>query len=440
MSGKGLILEAASFYTHDKPVLIYGPVYFYIQAFIMKILGFSEWVFRLVNFFSAIGILFFMNHVMRKRVSKKIRISILILLSFDTIFLQNAHSGRMDLLALLFIMISYIPLINIRHSFRDSVFSAVFALLALLTTPRSAIFLLPIAFWLINKIFKEKRILPSLSFIAIVLCGYFIWIVLGFGGVKEFFSYYTSTSVREGSNNLFDSFVGGNLNIRPFQIPLIFFTLITFFLSKKREWTWLTVICITNIVVFYLTVKDTGLYSALIIPFWLLLLAENINSMSSSLSRLKFLPILIPAFVSISIFTIKAVIIWGSLEERKPGNIYEWVKSNIPAGSRVVGDYKYYYAVIKSESDFQFIELGETVKDRLQYHLNAYHADYILTSAETQKETLETYLAGIGSYNEIDIKLHQSTGKIPQLIKRVALKLPVTFSNTYEGKMYKIVR
>lgn len=437
--GKGLILQAAPFYTGDKPVLIYGPVYFYLQAGIIWLLGFSEWTFRLLNLLAAAGVVMVVNHILANRVQKAIRLSIIILLAFDTIFLQNAHSGRMDLLALLFILISYFPVIKCKTNVDSLAGSSFFALAAVLTTPRIVIFLLPLAIWLLYILIKEKKIISVLVFGSILSMGYFLWIIIGFGGIEAFLSYYSDPGIRKGNEGLVEAFVGGNFNIWPYQLPLILITIGTLFM-RLRKWTWLTFICFVNILLFYLLVKDTGIYSSLVVSFWLILFAENISFIKKSSFKKQMALISIIGVINIGIFMVKAITVFGSWEQRSPSNISNWINTNIPRGSRVVGDYKYYYAVIKNGSDFQFIDLGGTPKERLVYHLNAYKADFILTSPETKREILQTYTAGIGKYETNKIDPVHTPSTIYRTIRKSLEKLSIKFSEGYEGEMYKVIR
>ena len=437
--GKGLILEAAPFYTGDKPVLIYGPIYFYLQAGVIWLLGLSEWSFRLLNLLAAAGIVIAVNQMLKDKVQQPIRASIVLLLAFDTIFLQNAHSGRMDLLALLFLFIAYFPIFKNKTTIAGILRSSVFLLAAILTTPRIIVFSLPLALWLLYLLIKENKVISVLVFGIVLLLGYYLWVAIGFGSIKNFFFYYLDSSVRKGSKNLIEGFVGGNFNIRPYQIPLILITLITLFM-RIRKWTWLTIICTTNILSFYLLVKDTGIYSSLIISFWLMLLAENISIIKVHFFKTWMALIAVIGIINLGIFLIKSTIIFASWEQRSPSNIENWINANIPKGSKVVGDYKYYYATIKNGSDFQFIGLGGTPEERLAYHLDIYKADFILTSSDTDRQVLQTYTNGIRKYEKIRIDPVPAPGTVYSIIGKVLEKLSIKFSEGYEGQMYKVIR
>lgn len=438
--GKGLILQAAPLYTGDKPVLIYGPIYFYLQAGIMWLLGFSVWSFRILNLLAAAGVLIIVNQMLKDKIRRTIRVSIVLLLAFDTIFVQNAHSGRMDLLSLLFLLIAYFPILKNKTTFTGVLGSAFLLLTAILTTPRIIVFSLPLTLWLLYLLIKEKKIIPLLIFCIVLPLGYYLWIAIGFGNIKSFFSYYSDPSVRKGSKTLIDGFVGGNFNIWPYQIPLILITLITLFIRLKK-WTWLTIICTTNILSFYLIVKDTGIYSSLVISFWLMLLAENISIIKAYSFKTQMTLITVIGIINLGIFLIKSIIIFASWEQRSPSSISNWINANIPKGSKVVGDYKYYYATTENGSDFQFIGLGGTPEERLAYHLNTYKVDFILTSSDTDHRTLQTYTNGIGKYKKVRINPVPAPGTVHNIIGKILKKLSIRFSEgEYEGIMYEVTR
>ena len=171
-----------------------------------------------------------------------------------------------------------------------------------------------------------------------------------------------------------------------------------------------------------------------------MLLAENISIIKVHFFKTWMALIAVIGIINLGIFLIKSTIIFASWEQRSPSNIENWINANIPKGSKVVGDYKYYYATIKNGSDFQFIGLGGTPEERLAYHLDIYKADFILTSSDTDRQVLQTYTNGIRKYEKIRIDPVPAPGTVYSIIGKVLEKLSIKFSEGYEGQMYKVIR
>ncbi|MGB0524399.1 MAG: hypothetical protein ACPGJS_15620 [Flammeovirgaceae bacterium] len=58
----------------------------------------------------------------------------------------------------------------------------------------------------------------------------------------------------------------------------------------------------------------------------------------------------------------------------------KFIAKHIPAGSKVVGEPLYFYAVLKNGSDFQYLNLYENLAIREKYHRENYKYDYLLVT------------------------------------------------------------
>jgi hypothetical protein len=70
-----------------------------------------------------------------------------------------------------------------------------------------------------------------------------------------------------------------------------------------------------------------------------------------------------------------------------------------------VGDDKYFFAVRKAGSEFQYLGRGGTPEERVAYQRDVYHADFLITNRDDQSELIAEYarafpLVKVGSIAE----------------------------------------
>jgi 4-amino-4-deoxy-L-arabinose transferase-like glycosyltransferase len=129
------------------PILHYGPIYFYLQSFFISNFGLNIVSVRCLSFVSGVIILLGLTYYF----FKKIKYPFLVLLFFcvcatDMKFNAGLHSGRMDLLTILFFYSSIYFFVFYKNYF-ISIFSGILLAAAFLTSPR-VVFYFPIFFML----------------------------------------------------------------------------------------------------------------------------------------------------------------------------------------------------------------------------------------------------------------------------------------------------
>lgn len=437
----GFDLKVCPLQTNGKPVLIYGPIYFMITGFFTKLLGFDVFSFRLANLIGAIiTILIFFKIANRLNWKKKSIYLFTIILTFDVIFIQNAHSGRMDLVAISMFLGAIYVYISKKTSRYQLLLISLLGTLSMLTTLRMGLFIIPVYGIIYLEAIKEKKYQAlTISLICSILL-YSIWIFTGFGSIENFISEYTKSE----SNNytgqaLTTSFLGGNFKPQFYQYPMILMGLLSVaIILKKRFKDYHFWILLLPVILFYLLIKDTGAYSAMVVPFWYLLIGiayhefmgqENINFKRV----IPVLPVLL-LLINAGIFIIKSATIITTIPQRDNNLLTKWVNNHIPAGSKVVGDDRYYYAVINNQSDFQYLQRILSNEERALYHKKNYHPDYLFISNQTRPEMINAYKKHF-EFSET----HKYTPPTQQnLFTMITSKIPMQIQSSLEGTLIKI--
>ena len=256
-------------------VLYYGPIYFKIQFIIIKYVGLNPFNFRFLNFFSGLVIICLLY------IFYNIRNWILLLLLFSPIYIQNLHSGRMDLLATLFCIIGAIFINKKKINILSILLMTLFFVLAVLTTPRVIFLFSGFYFYYIFLELRNKRynyfffflfsgftIILSLLFWSLISCGTLL------GAYSELFT-----------NKIFNNHVGTSfLRNRLEDILIIFHFLIFIYLYIKKLLNRNIIIVTISIFSFLICVKEVGPYSAMLIPFLII----GINEMHKIFPKIHY--------------------------------------------------------------------------------------------------------------------------------------------------------
>ena len=390
-----LNLIAAPF-AYNGELLIYGPVYFWITSFFTKIFGFNIIAFRLSGvIFGLLSIITFCK-VLNLSYPRKAAYLIILALTLDPLFNANMHSGRMDVVALFFALLSILvyqmaEAKSKRTSLWPFVLSGVIFATALLTTPRIGILLIAFGLCQLAKIrsVSNENLLRLAAFSVALVLIYFIWIFLSFGSVPSFIQYYTS----------FSEYLGGGYYSYPIQqLPLLLITCLSViagvFMSGKRFFSPLVLLSIVSIMLFYSIVYDTGQYSVIIIPFQyaivgsatVVLYDRLFKNSRRSLSILKFNFLAAILMVNTSFFLLKVLTIYITSETRNPFYVSSFIKKYIPPKSKVLGDESHFYAVTTASSEFQYIHLFKEDLEREDYQRRIFNYDYIVWSDRLERD------------------------------------------------------
>ena len=369
IDGRGFIDEVQG----EGPAYAYGPIYFLMTVLSSKILGFGLYSLRLVNLLFAFICVFATYKIIKRlNITNLIAVVVIAILAMDALLIQDAHSGRMECVALTFALICYYLVVGeVSNSvkIKTVVIFSISMALSFMTTPRVAVILLPIAIYYLWRLYSSHKWLGIVTYILIPILLYSIWVYSSYGSYSEMINYYTVSHSNQTSSSLVDLFVGGNFMIAKYHIPMIILSVVAFLYSLKRDDRYLSLLFLCPIVVFYLIVKDTGDYATFILPFYVILIALGMevvyNSRNSKIKPIIYSLIGVCLFVNIGIFLLKAATVVSTLSTREWKPVDAWVAKVLKQGESVTGSDAYYYSLAKNGNSYQrpyYIEIDNEVK------------------------------------------------------------------------------
>lgn len=371
----------------DNPpfVYIYGPIYFYIQALFIKLFGLKIFLFRSVNFMSSIGILWVLHRYF------SVNKFLILLLSLSPIFIQNAHSGRMDLLATFFALAGYVPFSKKNNvTFYKIGIVSFFFLLAFLTSPRVG-FLFPGLYVLLFSEFKLNLKYVGLIFMPIifVFSGLIIWSLNSTGNLLGAYLPIFQSNIEQSSEmHMGISFIRGHIDDL-ISILFLFYGVTYYFKYRDR----FVLSMLVNYLLFSIFVKEVGPYGAMVLPFIIL----GINQIDFSNIYFKASLIIILTIFSFY-FSGKAVILLGSISSRNHNNLDNFIKSNIPSGEKVFATNEYYYSLLNNNNSPVMIQF---VSKETEAFILKEKPKYLLLNFQFYKSKKLDYLSGKLKYKKI---------------------------------------
>lgn len=388
----------------------YGPLYFLWMSGVFKIFGFGIVQMR----FSALlfGFLFILvgNQILKiSGFPRRSRLFFALLVGFDPIFLQNIHSGRMDSFALFWVangIGALLLAIRKENGFLFGLVGLCFGL-ALLSTPRISVSVMGPCLWVALYFFQKpgwNRFWHAFTVAVGIVALYSIWIFWGFGGLVPWWNYFFGPPPEKlFFENLADAYVRTRLYFPTFQYPLlaVFLSLVLFSVFKgkisRKPIFW---VAILNVFWFYYLVNDTGIYGILALPFvYMVLLAIDLEFPNYQIRFNWVISFLV--LINLGIFAGKNLVVLNAIPYRNPTEVQRQIGQIIPAGSKVIGDDAYYYAVMKSGSDFQYIDRGADTPRRRKYHFEKYDFHYLVVNDPLHDKKQFDYYNEWGKFKEV---------------------------------------
>jgi len=96
--------------------------------------------------------------------------------------------------------------------------------------------------------------------------------------------------------------------------------------------------------------------------------------------HLVLLPISGLILFNLTYFILKNAQILSSIDQRSPSNAQQFISKYIPKGSKVVSEPMFYYAVVNNDSEFQYLDLYNTLTERERVHREIYDYDYLIVT------------------------------------------------------------
>ena len=423
----------------------YGPVYFILIGSMFKIWGFGIFQMRFLSLACAFVFIAIANQILKQsKVKLAYRLGFFLLMVFDTIFLQNAHSGRMDTMALCFASLGILYVMKAKDKpwLMWYFLAGVAYGLALLTTPRIAIVLTGPSLVLAVSFFRNpswRKVYGSALLVVTCFLLYGIWVYWGFGGPQGAWQYYFG---KPKEALYFQSLASGYMNSHFYvprsQYPALFAGALLvgiLFLKKKINLPPLVSCCLTNLFFYYYLVNDTGIYSVFSMPFVYLALVYAMAHLDAVPAVLKLGFFCFLCIFNILIFSLKNSLILSTWKSRDIGEVTRQIGAVVPAGSRVIGDEVYYYSVLEAGSNFQYMDRGADGYRRKRYHENEYRYQYaIVRTPPSDRTQFEHYFQDSGLTPAGTITMQTSdNGLIFNILKALSVEVP----KGYNGIIYK---
>lgn len=413
-------------------VLHYGPIFFILSSWFIKIFGFGIFQFRLLGWICGLFIIFYQAFKVSSMSNRQVLIFILLLLS-DVTILSASHHGRMETLAIAFIMPAYFMVFKSNGMpIWKFVLSGMLCSFAVLVTPRSGFLLVPIAIQFLFLVFSKrdylfKSILFGLAFSTPV----FIWFGYAFN-----FSILNVINEFSEIQKVGAGLVGFHFRIPAVQYHIFLSTLIVMFFDGYYNRFQLLITYwyyLLGIILFYFLVKDYGPYSIYII--WLYYSLIFIGSLN--MNKLRYLPLILVA-INIGFITIKYTTVLSTFELRNYEVATTAISKSIPEGSVVVGDSRYFYSVHLNNSLFLYNEEDYDISTFEKLHREIDDYDYLIISNgrnENFPNVFRTYseMSNLLLVGSINIENPKS-----ELVEYILTKF--SLDPSYSGKIYKRIK
>ena len=424
--------------------LDYGPLYFIIQAWVIKMLGFSIFNFRITSLLCGLIDLLLIYKICEKlKFATNTIVVTLLIIALEPAFNQSLHSGRMDFTSMLFFFLSYLSFGKTTSTSKTNnilwaLVTGVLLSCAMLTTPRIIFAFSFFFFYIIFEVTEIKTrgwqaVFPK--YIAILIgfvAVYYIWIYSAFGSVSNFIYYNTHSSVIKDHAGGFASGINLKYNLLIYAYALFAFLLL---LKNKavRKNIDLVLFTIPVIMAFLAIVTGgiSGRYFAMIIPFAAILITGvTVNLYSSGL--LKKITYVIPVLFSI-IFIFKGTYIFATLKQHDPYYNESVISKYITPNSSIAGDFRYYYIARDNNCSFLSFEGNGPLEDEMKYYLD-HKINYFIINKDNPE--MDFYVPQLLSNNyKLETVIEDNNNG--SFFHKVISKLPYRISENYSCYIYK---
>ena len=387
-------LYKGGFYLKFSPIfnktelLFYGPVYFWLQAGVAKLIGFQVFGFRLVNFVSGlIFLVLFRQFLNGLGIPKLMTTMVAVLLLSDPIIQSNLHSGRMDFLSIMLCMAGLMVFLAYTKKSQLALIpvSSVFFALGFLATPRILFFLVPVFLYLFIR-FRKDHLIGLLLLVVCSTIPVFLWIFSRFGNPLVYINAFLA-------NNAVASHIGPVRNsFSFFRYPQYIFwyalvivsTILQFrFWILKKRFNLDAAFFLLVIIFFHFLVVEKGPYSAMVVPMYAgLALVTWLEIREMSIWKVFYQGIFFLNFFFFSgIFSLKMGIALANQSKTSEQKFLKLLPSDLLRGKKVVASFEYFYILNSLDCRYYGFQLGP-IDRRIQFHFKEVDFDYLLLSKE----------------------------------------------------------
>ncbi len=423
--------------------LQYGPVYFLLQALVLKTFGFGIFHFRMTNLlFGFINLYLIYKICMKLGFTASAAMVTLILVAIEPNFNQFLHSGRMDFVCLFFFMNAYLLYTEIKPGKMLVPLSLLVGLLlgcAFLTTPRIIFAFASFAFFFIYEMYVadgggRKATLLKYALIGVAFGAiYYLWVYKAYGSIGGLItSNKNSTTMKEHVG------IGSNIRIG-YNFFVFLYAFLAFFLIVKNKLLAkniaLAALCLPAIIAFILLVTGgiSGRYFALVTPFTsLLIVGVTVNLLTGKL--LKWLTYTICILFG-CIFAFKGVYILSTMPQHDPVANEKTISQYLTKNTSVCGDFAYYYIARNNGCTFLSLEENGGLDQKAQYIIDKKIKYIIIGKGNTWRPLYQEAFLN----NHYKLVAEVNDQNYSNTFSRLIKKLPYMISDSYACYIYEYV-
>ena len=120
---------------------------------------------------------------------------------------------------------------------------------------------------------------------------------------------------------------------------------------------------------------------------------------------------------------------------RSPSTITKIIKQKVPAGSDVIGDYKYFYSLLENGCEYRSLSSISASKEPGDIFIKKFQPQYIITSKDL--EELQNMFQGL-SKKIIKVEPVAFLNEDKELIVKIFDKLQYKVTIDYQGYLYHL--
>lgn len=427
----------------DINAFFHVPLFAVLQAGVFKLFGLGVWQVRLLPLLSGLAVfLILANLVSQATRSVKYTVFFMLLFISDRAINFSLHSGRPDMLALLFVLLS-ILLFEQTLKRKRLFWSTVGAILAglllsagFLTGLRMAVATVPCVLLLFLYKPEQRRGVYCYSLIIYGMMAALpvaLWLWYAYGGVLEA---YTTTSNLDGFSGHFGflSSITGNVFRRVYEIPkmLLFYSAIGCLFYWNREQVRQNFFfCMYSLITlgFILFVLERGPYRAMFFPFvYYSIIVAIYYSANGNLKKIGQFALAVVLSINILLSMPRMMYLamhWSLLQQDK---VAEQIYLAIPPGSRVITDYRFYFILRENGCEMLIPQNGAS--NVVEYAENTFAPEYVLGGTVPLPRLSER------------MKLIKTVGRLPvssnSMLEKFVYLEPLMKGNHFSGQLWKV--
>jgi 4-amino-4-deoxy-L-arabinose transferase-like glycosyltransferase len=418
------------------------PLFSIIQGGMFKLFGLGVWQVRILPLLSGLTIFLILSTLVFK-VTRTAKYTLLFMLLFisDRAINFSLHSGRMDMVALLFVLLS-ILFFERTLKWQEKFWATVGAVLAglllavgFLTALRVAVATIPCVFLFF--LYKPDR--RGTYYYRLIIYGVMAalpvmaWLWYAYGGVSDAYSTASHLDGFSGHFGILASIIG-NIFRRTYEIPkmLLFYSTIIYLFCRHREQVRQNFFfCMYFLITlgFILFVIERGPYRAVFFPFVYFSIIIGIYlCRNCTLKRVGQLALTAVLAINVILSMPRIIYLWMNWSVIQDANVAEQIYKEIPPGSRVIADYRFYYMLRKNNCEI-LIPRG-TSANSVEYAENGFRAQYVLGQP--------VLLPQLSERMELITTVGRPAVPMNSILKKFVYLEPLMVENHFNAQLWKV--